>query len=1121
MPKIFPQDPGSTEVQSPLIAGLSESVSKISDILNLQTAEITDVELRNVYISETDKNRIYQAPEGFRLWMQSPTPVFKLNGEVITPTGNFFNIDYVGGSITFPEDNVLKDIDVVTVSCTYITGESQKITEIESSISSVTEEVSHYKGAFATTSALNTQIATGTNGDFAIILEYPAVFVWKDTAWVDARSVEDISKFYTKEEVDNKLNEKQANIVAHGASDADDNYYYGGRKDWQDLNAKVKDTPLTGINTTQTGDVTASDTVVSAIGKLQGTIKAGNVSGYLKGNSDPTDVTKGEVGQRYVNTSNGKWWILKSITGGKYIWEEGAYTATKLTTPRTINGAKFDGTEDINIAYAWSVALNGTPGDQVTYIDFAEIATNIGINNVSLLVSVHVGGYGASKNLFYLQAANYSGNFSVIVTQISGSKYSFNPFGYTTIDNKVIFYLKRVGWSLNSYITVLNSEIGLNAPNIKIYHGKVIENEPDGWTEIPVRKLLANGEVDAASDLTGILPVANGGTGNATGTAEYLQFHKIIDGSDLNDIRTPGIYCSLGAKATTIKNKPSKIVNNYPFSLTVVFGYGAQQIYTEMLTHKTFIRSFYGYENSWNDWTEVLTQNGGAVTGQIENYGGIGFSMGTSTSKTPNYIAFAKYVKTTPNTITGSCIISSVDDYGSVIGGVWIAEFGLRHNTPQFKIDCIHPGTRGVVFGYWSDENYYYIGAVVLSGYNNDFTVTPLCTRSCSGAVEFIKGSRLTSTPTDWTEIPQRILQDAEQVTETANLALQGAMPRNKLIADDTGKAGVYVVRGKQKLSALLSNVNSSLDVIHPAFMVNDKGIDTIWFGKYQGFSENNRIYSLPSVDPAVNINFDTFATRCHNKGTGHHCITAAEWAYLALSAKKNGTQPKGNNNYGKDVSETDRIAIPTYKDNNGTTCRVATGTGPLTWSDNGQLDGVWDLNGNIWEWVSGLRLVYGELQVIPFNNAVTADTSTASTAWRAVNASAANYADLFVTPDGKGTTAGTVKLNWVSGHWQWQAAAITKSNSTAAFAATTSEGLSTFCKMYLQAMALLPEDGAAAEDYNGDWFWANTNEAERCALRGGSWYSGAQVGVFALSLRRPRSSSASYFGGRPAFVKL
>lgn len=294
-----------------------------------------------------------------------------------------------------------------------------------------------------------------------------------------------------------------------------------------------------------------------------------------------------------------------------------------------------------------------------------------------------------------------------------------------------------------------------------------------------------------------------------------------------------------------------------------------------------------------------------------------------------------------------------------------------------------------------------------------------------------------------------------------------------------------------------------------PAFKIdNNRKIPSILISKFQNIAVNNRAYSLPFKTPATNINFDKAVEVCRNKGVGWHLMSNAEWSSVALWSKINNTQPYGNNNYGCDKDRPwIRGETATYG-TDGKINLIKTGSmGALSSHDHTDF-GVMDLNGNVWEWVSGVRLVYGELQVL---------IDVISTEWKALNAKATSYADLFVAPN----SSDTVKLDYVLSHWQWQDTDILSSansirNST--FDATTYSGLSNFCCRYIQALGLGPDDSASVEDYGGDYFWANNGEAERCAFRGGDWVSGAGAGVFVLYFGSPRLSSAGNGGLRSCY---
>lgn len=308
-------DPGSSEARSSWLAGLAEACSKISGVLDMATGTFEDLPLPELFISNNDRYRIYQAPSGAKLWLSA---VIKKNGVEITEDVSGFTVDYLGGSVVFDADKRLTADDVITASGTYVIGDSAKITSILSSINTLTEQAGHYKGYYATINDLTAGQPTASNGDYAIVGETESFHVWSGAKWVDTVKVTDLSDYYTSADVDDLLDDKQNTIPAHGDTIASDAYYYSGRKTWQGIYEKVLSTALTGFTADDDSAVTAVDTVLTALGKLQAQINS-NIH-PLKGTGAPTTSTVGVIGQEYINTSNGDVYRCTAIQDGSYTW---------------------------------------------------------------------------------------------------------------------------------------------------------------------------------------------------------------------------------------------------------------------------------------------------------------------------------------------------------------------------------------------------------------------------------------------------------------------------------------------------------------------------------------------------------------------------------------------------------------------------------------------------------------------------------------------------------------------------------------------------------------------------------------------------------------------------------
>jgi len=345
--------------------------------------------------------------------------------------------------------------------------------------------------------------------------------------------------------------------------------------------------------------------------------------------------------------------------------------------------------------------------------------------------------------------------------------------------------------------------------------------------------------------------------------------------------------------------------------------------------------------------------------------------------------------------------------------------------------------------------------------------------------------------------------------------AVQAASGGNmRVIYDDVGLPSFMYRVTKQNIE----DIGLPGAGVHKAFIVNGVEVPEFWYGAYQATIINGRAYCLPGVEPTTSINFDAAFNACTAKGAGWHLASNAEWSAIQGICRSMGHIPRGNTNYGRAydaVFETgrrvDNLAPGTAS---GTGCTY-TGSGPASWNHNGQEFGISDLVGNTWEWQTGLRLVDGEIQIIPDNDAANqADNSETSTEWRAILQDGS-----LVTPG----TADTLKIDGTSATNAQSAkinSALTNVIGDSNYTYTVFETLNSEAGVTIPD--ILKEIGIAPyTTHDSDVMWAR-NAGERLPFRGGAWYYVAIAGLSSLNLDSFRSSTSnSLVGFRPAFCEL
>ncbi len=382
---------------------------------------------------------------------------------------------------------------------------------------------------------------------------------------------------------------------------------------------------------------------------------------------------------------------------------------------------------------------------------------------------------------------------------------------------------------------------------------------------------------------------------------------------------------------------------------------------------------------------------------------------------------------------------------------------------------------------------------------------------------------------------------------------------------DAQGNPSIFVRIPKMRSK----NLNATLpDRVHPAFIVNGVEQDSILIGQFKAaeLSNGGTLYSLPNLPPRVQLGADQFLERMRAFGNGASGKTVADSGLILLLAAKMGWVPKGNNYWGVDyrdgtpymlnksqsvgdkrvfrgweyeclVAHTTAAELRPDKspkhwkrlkqlggapvpnsylesaDTHYNGYNTLNGSGPLSWYLGNDPGGLCDLNGNCFEQDYGYRIVRGELQILPNNDAAhpSADLSAGSAAWKAILPSSADDSHTLVAPGTPGTL-----------HWTWSNSKLTLDTVEPTFdneyRGTSFKDLVAnatslpYVPAIVKELGLFPCTGDQTQGYT----YVHFTEDERFPRRGGGCHYTGYAGLGYVNSNSARAGSDVNYGARP-----
>lgn len=266
-------------------------------------------------------------------------------------------------------------------------------------------------------------------------------------------------------------------------------------------------------------------------------------------------------------------------------------------------------------------------------------------------------------------------------------------------------------------------------------------------------------------------------------------------------------------------------------------------------------------------------------------------------------------------------------------------------------------------------------------------------------------------------------------LTTGASPMILSVDPLRKAVESESGgrQTIIYTAKGQPSWMYVLPKFNME-DIpgwtagtgTHPAFIANGVEQSEIMVGVYQAAEIDGEAVSQPGLYPRVSINYDQARALCQANGAGHDLMSAWDWAAIALWCMANGFQPRGNTNYGRHHDNKWETGIvpdgaTLGSDATGIT-NIKTGSGPNGWNHDNLPGGIADLVGNVWEWLYGMKVLDGVVQLAPDNGDYleseytnTAFTLPSNRTWSTIDATGApdSLKQALIVPNGVADPAG------------------------------------------------------------------------------------------------------------------